>query len=142
MSLSYLITGAGRGLGLELTSQLSQLPSQAVSHIFAITRQTTPSDSLQKLMTKDPRIIHITIDITDRSSVDTAVIDIEKHLNGKGLDVLINNAGIMQSVPEGGIAKMDNLGESMRVNVDAVQNVIAGFLPLLKKGEGKKIVNM
>jgi NADP-dependent 3-hydroxy acid dehydrogenase YdfG len=70
------------------------------------------------------------------------VLEVEARLEGRGLDVLINNAGAMHWVPEGGIAKMDNLREAFEINVQAVQNTTAAFIPLLRKGSLKKVVNM
>ena len=43
---------------------------------------------------------------------------------------------------KGGVAKMQDLKSVFEINVGAVQDVTAAFLPLLKKGEGKKVVNM
>jgi NADP-dependent 3-hydroxy acid dehydrogenase YdfG len=37
---------------------------------------------------------------------------------------------------------MDNLREAFEINVQAVQNTTAAFIPLLRKGSLKKVVNM
>ena len=98
---SYLITGAGRGIGLELTSQLSQLMVDQVSIIFAASR-SSPTDALQKVVdSSNGRVVPITVTITDRASLDKAAGDVESKLCGKGLDVLINNAGVSPPALEG-----------------------------------------
>jgi NAD(P)-dependent dehydrogenase (short-subunit alcohol dehydrogenase family) len=79
--------------------------------------------------------------ITDKDSLDTAAAQVDKLLGGKGLDVLINNAGVMPFALNG-IASMDNLGEALRVNVEAVHHTTAAFLALLRKGQQKKVFNM
>ncbi|PIO39852.1 hypothetical protein AB205_0191460 [Aquarana catesbeiana] len=35
------------------------------------------------------------MDVTDPSSVNASVKEVEKHLNGQPLDLLINNAGVL-----------------------------------------------
>lgn len=139
--VSYLITGAGRGLGLELVKQLLPLPHSDVSLILAATR-SSPSPALQSLIdSSNGRVAHISVAITDKSSISAAIPEIEKKLNGKGLDVLINNAGVMHFTSDG-IVGMSDLREVFDINVQAVQDVTAAFLPLLKKGGLKKVVNM
>lgn len=138
---SYLVTGSGRGLGLELVTQLLALPSSQVSTVFATTR-SSPTTALQSLIDKsNGRLVHIPLVVTDKSSIDNAVRLVDQKLNGKGLDVVINNAGIQPFTPNG-IQNMDNLREAFEVNVEAVHNITAAFLPLLRKSQQKKVVNM
>lgn len=141
---SYLITGAGRSLGLELAAQLASLPTDQVSTVFATIRSSTPPSGLQALIDRsNGRVVAVpSTVITDRASLDQAAARVEAHLGGdKGLDVLVNNAGVMPGAFEG-IAKMDNLRYALEVNVEAVHETTAAFLPLLKKGNLKKVVNM
>jgi NAD(P)-dependent dehydrogenase (short-subunit alcohol dehydrogenase family) len=138
---SYLVTGSGRGLGLELVTQLLALPSSQVSTVFATTR-SPPTAALQKLIDKsNGRLFHIPLVVTDKSSIDNAVTLVDEKLNGKGLDVVVNNAGIQVFTPDG-IQNMDNLRDAFEVNVEAVHNITAAFLPLLRKSQLKKVVNM
>lgn len=139
--VTYLITGTSRGLGLELTTQLAALPSSQVSTIFASSRNESPA--LTSLISKLPRrVIFIKLDAEDKSSIAAAVLEVSQHLGGgKGLDVLINNVGVMSWSPDG-IAKMDNLELTMKMNVYTVQDVTSAFIPLLQQGNKKKVVNM
>lgn len=101
---SYLITGASRGLGLEFATQLSSLPTSSVSTIIATGR--TQSTELQNLIsTSTGKVVFVQMDVSDEASVKKAVPEVEKVLAGKGLDVLINNVGVMPWTT-GGIAKM------------------------------------
>lgn len=140
---SYLVTGANRGIGLELVRQISQLPEKEVSTVFALNRNK--SDGLQKLIDGSKgRVVNVTAEITKQADVDAAVKQVESHLpKGKGLDILINNAGIM---PFGaaGVANLEagQLQQVFDVNVVSAQRVTAAFLPLLQKGQEKKIMNM
>jgi NAD(P)-dependent dehydrogenase (short-subunit alcohol dehydrogenase family) len=150
---SYLITGANRGIGLELVTQLAQAPSSQVSIVFAASRQSEPSNAsspLQNLIdTSSGRVVHVPMVITSRASLDKAAAEVEAHLaklgdgsgDTKGLDVLINNAGVMPLSPQG-IAMMDNLRYALEVNVEAAHETIAAFLQLLQRGTLKKVVNM
>ena len=138
---SYLVTGAGRGIGLELVSQLYSLPQSQVSAIFATTR-SNPSSTLQKLIeSSNGRVVHVPLQITDKASINEAVTLAGDKLAGKGLDALVNNAGVMPFSPDG-VETMDNLREAFDINVEAVHNITAAFLPLLRKGTEKKVVNM
>jgi len=137
---SYLITGCSRGLGLELATQLAS--SSEVSTIFATARKESPA--LKELIQKsNGRVVLIRLEATDAASIKQAVTDVEKALGGKGLDVLINNAGIMDYTPKGASTMSpDDLNNVLTTNVTAVHLVTQAFLPLLEKGNLKKIVNI
>ena len=98
---SYLITGASKGLGFELTRQLATLPESQVSKVFATVRGDAPA--LQNLAKSEAngRIFVVRLDVSDEASIKQAEGEVRTSLNGKGLDVLINNAGILQYSPSG-----------------------------------------
>lgn len=138
---SYLVTGAGRGLGLEFVRQLSQRPAKQVSVIFATVRGP-PSEALQELADEsNGRLVILHMVLSDKNSISAAVEQVVVKLAGQGLDVLINNAGMVTATP-GGIAAMADLMDVVQVNVENVQNVTSAFLPLLKQGKQKKVMNL
>lgn len=142
---TYVITGTSKGIGLELTSQLLSQPSTQTSHIFALSRGK-PTPALQDLLAAHgDRVTHITCTVDSDTSVQDAADEIGRALGGKrGVDVLVNNAGI------GGAASnfrmegysSQRLNEMLNTNVTGVHRMTVAMLPLLRKGEGKKIVNL
>lgn len=98
---SYLITGCSRGLGLGLVAQLAALPPDQVGRIFA-TARTDSSIELKDLISQYPdRIVFVMLDTSDQTSITNASEAVAESLGGMGLDVLINNAAIMQKSSEG-----------------------------------------
>ncbi|KAJ4414383.1 hypothetical protein N0V85_003176 [Neurospora sp. IMI 360204] len=146
---SFLITGASRGLGLAFVRELASRKSSEVSKIFAGARNNVTA--LQELSQNDPRVQFVKLDVTNQESVKEAAAQVEKKLEGKGLDVLINNAAIchydMQKLNNPAVEKdimreMNGLEEAFLVNVLGVQYTTREFLPLLEKSELKKVVNI
>ena len=86
---TYLVTGANRGIGLEYCRQLKERGED----VIAVCRST--SDELNDLGVQ----IETDVDITTSTSIARLV----KKLDGKIIDVLINNAGIVERV------NLDNL---------------------------------
>ncbi|CZT51343.1 related to short chain oxidoreductase (CsgA) [Rhynchosporium secalis] len=137
---TYLVTGTSRGLGLALITHLNSLPSSEVGVIFALARSETPA--LKTLTERAAgRVVLVKADTTDESSLQKVAGDVESRLRGKGLDVLVNNVGMMTTVPNG-IASMDDLASHFNVNVLGTHAVTRTFIPLLEKGTQKKIVNI
>jgi NAD(P)-dependent dehydrogenase (short-subunit alcohol dehydrogenase family) len=138
---NYLITGCSRGLGLGLATELSTMPASTIGTIFATARSSTPS--LESLVTNSKgRVVFVKLDTTKESSITEAVKHVERIPGPKGgLDVLINNAGVMPFTP-GEVQEMTDLDEVLRTNVTSVQMVTRAFLPLLRKGKEKKVFNM
>lgn len=97
---TFLITGASRGLGLALARELASLPASEVSKIIASARGDAPAlDELAQ--TSSGRVLTVKLEVTDQASIKKAAAEVENFLGGKGLDVLINNAGICQYAFDG-----------------------------------------
>ena len=89
---SYLVTGAGRGIGLEMCRQL--LKVDHVSKIIATFRKE-PSDALSTLAKEsEGRLAAIPCEVNVPESIAKAVPLIASELGDKGLDVLVNNVGV------------------------------------------------
>jgi NAD(P)-dependent dehydrogenase (short-subunit alcohol dehydrogenase family) len=120
---TYLVSGASRGIGLELCRQLVR----AGHHVIAVCR--TSSDHLRSL---GCRVID-GIDVTD----DAAVARLAAEMSGERIDVLVNNAGILvrDSLDE---LDFDGLRRQFEVNALAPLRVTHALLPNL--GAGSKVV--
>lgn len=91
---SYLITGANRGLGLSMVSYLASQPVSEISCVIAGVRQS--SEALESLACNyKGRVLVLKVQVTDKDSVSQFAKDAAKVLPN-GLDVLINNVGIMK----------------------------------------------
>ncbi|KAF2138181.1 uncharacterized protein K452DRAFT_235146 [Aplosporella prunicola CBS 121167] len=135
---TYLVTGASRGLGLAIAEIL--VNKTDTSKVFAAAR--SESAGIKKLASETSgRVEFVQLDITSEESAKNAASQVEQSLNGKGLDVLVNNAGIMNYTPNG-IDTMNDLDETFKINVTGVHYVTSALLPLLRKGSLKKVINI
>uniref|UniRef100_A0A8C5SAN5 C-factor-like n=1 Tax=Laticauda laticaudata TaxID=8630 RepID=A0A8C5SAN5_LATLA len=130
---SVLVTGSNRGLGLQLIRHLTG-KSNPPKWIFATCRDPAGphAQDLKDLAAKNLQIVIITLDTTDPSTVKAAAAKVTDHLKGAGLNLLINNAGILNrssletETPE-------SMAETYRTNVIGPMIVVQAFLPLLRK---------
>jgi NAD(P)-dependent dehydrogenase (short-subunit alcohol dehydrogenase family) len=93
-SLTYVITGASRGLGLEFVKQLSATDST----IFALARNPNDAKNLQDLVKQNKNIHTVKMDQADEASIKAAAEEVAK-LAPNGVDILINNAAVNSNVP-------------------------------------------
>uniref|UniRef100_A0A8C1QX70 C-factor-like n=1 Tax=Cyprinus carpio TaxID=7962 RepID=A0A8C1QX70_CYPCA len=128
-----LITGANRGLGLEIVKQLSEnsFPKQ---HIFATCRDPDgpKSEALRELVKKHPSAITIIrLDANDPSSVKESAKKVGSLLGNNGLNLLVNNAGI---VANGTIqtTTVEDMKNTFNTNVIGPLLIIREYLPYLQ----------
>ncbi|VDC05593.1 unnamed protein product [Peniophora sp. CBMAI 1063] len=88
MSTTWLITGANRGIGFTLVKQLSADPSNL---IIAACRSPEKADALKAL---GGSVHLVQLEVGDEDSIAKSVEPVRAILGDKGLDYLINNAGI------------------------------------------------
>ncbi|GES63260.1 short-chain oxidoreductase [Aspergillus terreus] len=138
---NYLITGSARGLGLALATHLASFPKAEVASVFATSRRDNSPGLAELVASSSGRVVFIPLDATDRTSVQNAARQVEKQLHGRGLDVLVNNVGVMP-VTRGGVEKMEDLDDTFHANVTSTHMVTQAFLPLLRKGERKLVTNI
>ncbi|KAL1982868.1 hypothetical protein VTN96DRAFT_796 [Rasamsonia emersonii] len=136
---SYLITGASCGLGLALVKVLLDESPEKIFQVIATCREESPDLRKLKQDNKD-RLFVVGMNIMEEDSIRQAVAQVEE-ITGKGLDILINNAGIMNETL-GGITEMNDLVPTFCANVNSVHLVTRAFLPLLRNGKERKVLNI
>ena len=141
---TYVITGTSKGIGLELTRQLCELPESNVKNIFAISR-SQPSQALEDLIQgSNGRVVSVIASVCDIESIKRAADEIRCHLGSDGVDVLVNNAGVAGVTPGGSVIGMEteHMERCFDTNVIGAHRMIAAFMPLLSQGREKKVINM
>lgn len=98
---SYLVTGCSRGLGLALVTRLASFPRTEVGTIIATARQDNSAQLRELVDVSSGRVQLVSLDVTNPAGVNEAATVVERQLQGKGLDYLINNAGVMDWSPNG-----------------------------------------
>ncbi|XP_062997437.1 C-signal-like [Elgaria multicarinata webbii] len=127
---SVLVTGANRGIGLELVRQLLG-QARPPRWVFATCRDPAKAQELKKLGSKHPGLVILRLESTDEASIEASAKEAETHLAGSGLNLLINNAGIMlPSTLE--LVTQEEMLNVYHVNVVGPMLVTKAFLPLLK----------
>ncbi|XP_062388905.1 uncharacterized protein LOC134077359 isoform X2 [Sardina pilchardus] len=134
-SCNLLITGANRGLGLEMVKQLAEKPIPN-RKIFACCRDPSApkAQSLQELAKKHPGVIHvIRLDVNDLSSIQESAKKVGSIVGKDGLNLLVNNAA-MATYDNTETAKLKDLQDTFNTNVVGTMMVTKEFLPYLREG--------
>uniref|UniRef100_A0A8U7M8C1 Uncharacterized protein n=1 Tax=Corvus moneduloides TaxID=1196302 RepID=A0A8U7M8C1_CORMO len=116
---SVLVTGANRGLGLGFVQHFLRMPKQP-QWIFATCR--------------DPKgqRAQVRPEVTNPASIKAAAAKVAEHLGGSGLNLLINNAGMVKPKTLDS-ETLEDMTETYTTNTAGPLLMGQAFLPLLKK---------
>lgn len=136
---NVLITGANKGIGFEVARQLAQ----SGYFVYMGSRDKIKGqDAIKKL--KDMGISNaefIELDVTNIDSIQKAEQRLESKVDS--LDVLINNAGISGAQPQRmSSIKIEDLRKVFDTNFFGAVQTTQQFIPLLKKSDEPRIVNV
>ncbi len=126
---TWLITGAGRGIGLELARQLRGRGDDVIGTV----RDADKAGALRELGARVELV-----DVADPSAIDA----LGERMRGQAIDVLVNNAGIGRF---GGAVKdltSEELHRYMAVNAIGPILVVRALLPCLRAGERRTIASI
>ncbi|WP_406462670.1 SDR family oxidoreductase [Streptomyces sp. NBC_00111] len=127
-----LITGANKGLGHETARRLIE----AGHTVYAGARDARRGEEAAARL--GARFVQL--DVTDEESVEAAAAFVRK--DAGGLDVLVNNAGIVGvRKPVGEVTGAD-MRSTFETNVFGAVRVTRAFLPLLEAGKAPVVVNV
>ena len=132
-----LITGANRGVGLELTRQLLA----SGDRVIATCRQPAQAKTLQQWEDQfGEQLLVLALDVTDDASVQAARMGIESVVDR--LDMLVNNAGILIKSETLSTFDATIMQRTLDVNVVGVMRVTTQFVDLLRRGREPKLINI
>ena len=128
-----LITGANRGIGLEL----ARLYAHGGATVLATARSPSTATDLMRLKIDCPSLQILPLDVADGASFD----QLAASLTGRAVDTLIANAGVMG--PRAGIGDPANTPETwahvLSVNVTGVFLTVRALLPNIQAASGGRI---
>ncbi|WP_085522748.1 SDR family NAD(P)-dependent oxidoreductase [Tuberibacillus sp. Marseille-P3662] len=136
MTKYAFVTGANKGIGYEIVHQLADEDY----HVFLGARnEDLGQKAVQSLGYAN--VSFIPVDISDTQSIHNSVekiLEVTDHI-----DLLINNAGISldhSTLPSE--LKLETLRQAFDVNFFGTFQMIQAFLPLMKKAQSGRIVNV
>jgi NAD(P)-dependent dehydrogenase (short-subunit alcohol dehydrogenase family) len=128
-----LVTGANKGLGLEIAKQLAE---KGILVVIGARDAAKASEAANKLRAQGLDVDSVKIDVTKAEDI-AKLPEFLKSKFGR-LDILVNNAG---ASPAGREETVDLMREIYETNVFGQYAVTQALLPLLKASPAGRIVN-
>jgi NAD(P)-dependent dehydrogenase (short-subunit alcohol dehydrogenase family) len=135
---TILVTGANKGIGLEICRQLARLNH----HVILSARSGEKGEkAVATLATEGLKVEFLLLDTADEGSILKAARGLQQRI--KALHVLINNAAILDiwqgSILDAGAA---DLRDTFATNVIGPVLLTKALLPLLEAGKPSRVINV
>lgn len=129
--LTYLVSGANRGIGKGLVSTLVLLPQTTV---IAAVRDIPSSTKILNALSfgEGSKIIIVKIDAKSATNASDVASELRSKHNITKIDVLISNAGLLHSIVPVTETTAEALREHLEVNTIGPIVLLKAFLPLLE----------
>ncbi|GAA4373762.1 SDR family NAD(P)-dependent oxidoreductase [Nocardioides caricicola] len=135
-----LVTGAGRGLGRATAHRLAR----DGQHVILTARSACAVEAAADRLRHDGlAATALPLDVTDDASVQRAAEQVERRFGH--LDVLVNNAGVLPEATNPDPAEVVDatmFRATFETNLIGAVAVLEAFLPLLRRSEAGRIVNV
>ena len=131
---TVVITGASRGIGAEA----ARVFAAAGANVALIARS---SDAIEKLATEiGTQAIALTCDVASYASVEDAIAKAKETFGS--VDILINNAGVIEPISHLASADPDEWGTVIDINLKGVFNGMRAVLPMMIASGGGSILTI
>jgi NAD(P)-dependent dehydrogenase (short-subunit alcohol dehydrogenase family) len=133
-----LVTGANRGIGLEVVRQLARL---GFTVILGSRDERKGEEAAEALARDELKVYARRLDVTDESSVEELRRWVLERFGR--LDVLVNNAAILYDTwQRAENADFDTVREAFETNTLGAWRVSKAFIPLMRAGGRGRVVNV
>ena len=133
-----LVTGANRGLGLEVVRQLAR---RGMVVILGARDEAKGQRAAESLQEAGLAVVPRRLDVTEQQTIDRLATDVGQEFGR--LDVLVNNAGALYDTWQRATRVDFRLvQEALETNTVGPWRVCQAFVPLLRKSQAGRIVNV
>lgn len=134
-----LVTGANKGIGLEIARNLAAAGCTVLLGARDVERGQEAVRRLEQAGLSDVHFVEI--DVTQQKTATAAAQKIEREYGH--LDILVNNAGVnLRGDGLPGVADVGAVQKIFDTNFFGALRVAQSMLPLLRKSDGGRIVNV
>ncbi|MBW4690020.1 MAG: SDR family oxidoreductase [Komarekiella atlantica HA4396-MV6] len=138
ISFVAIVTGANRGIGLEVTRQLAH---KGMTVILGARDLEKGKAAAETLLESGLKIFPRKLDVTDQESINKLAAQVEEEFGR--LNVLVNNAGILYDTwQQASNANFDTVYEAFETNIFGAWRMCKAFIPLMRRSKHGRIVNV
>lgn len=133
-----LVTGANRGLGLEVCRQLAQRDYTVLLGSRQLAKGEAAAATLKR---QGLHVLPRQLDVTDQDSIEQLRAQVQSAFGR--LDVLVNNAAILYDTWQRALqADLEVVREALETNTLGAWQMCQAFVPLIRRSPHGRIVNV